>query len=228
MRVNAVRSEAVAAALSQARLECTGEQIEAAAHFLNLLRQWNRVFNLTGLDEPKTLIERHLVGSLSLRPFLRGGRIADVGSGAGLPGIPLAIAEPARSFALIESRAKRVRFLRHAAGALGLANVCVEHGRAESMARLGAFDTVVARAVAQPAQLLEIVRPLSAPGSRLLLPTARHVAETYDGLAADFALREIVAVDEVLGRSAPRPQPDGAGPRDPRAESVVARLERVA
>ena len=136
------------------------------------------------------LVDRHLVESLALRPLLRGERIADVGSGGGLPGMPLAIAEPARSFTLIESRAKRVRFLRHVVTELRLRNTEVAHGRAELLRPDRPFDTVLARAVAPPAELLTICRPLTAPGSVLVLLTAAHLRETFRGLAPDFVLED--------------------------------------
>src|SRR5262245_46638786 len=102
----------VARRLARAGFELREPESAALAKFLDLLMRWNRVYNLTGLRNFDDLVDRHLVESLALRPLLEGDRIADVGTGAGLPGIPLAITEPERSFTLIESRAKRVRFLR--------------------------------------------------------------------------------------------------------------------
>jgi 16S rRNA (guanine527-N7)-methyltransferase len=159
------------------------------AEFAALLLKWNKVYNLTGPRGADELIDRHLVESFALRPYLRGERIADVGTGAGLPGVPLAIAEPGRRFTLIESRAKRVRFLRHVVGELGLANTVVAHSRAEHLHVEQPFATVLARAVAPPTELLAICRPLTAPGSILLLLTATHLQEAFRGLAADFVLR---------------------------------------
>src|SRR5262249_52034165 len=133
-------------------------QVEALARFLELLIRWNRVYNLTGIRAADELVDRHLVESLALKSLLRGDRIADVGTGAGLPGVPLAIAEPGRSFTLIESRAKRVRFLRQAIVELRLGNAAVAHGRAEDLRFERPFATVLARAVAPPAELLAISR----------------------------------------------------------------------
>ena len=178
------------------------------AKFVALLLRWNEVYNLTGPRGAGELLDRHLVESFALRPLLRGERIADVGTGAGLPGVPLAIAEPGRHFTLIESRAKRVRFLRHAVAELKLGNAEVAHGRAEHLRVEAPFATVLARAVAPPAELLAICRPLTAPGSILLLLTATHLQEAFRGLAADFVLR---------------PLPD----EGPKLKSRVVLLERV-
>ena len=169
--------------------------------FVGLLLRWNRVHNLTGVRGAAELVDRHLVESLALRPHLRGARVADVGSGGGLPGLPLAITEPDRAFTLIESRAKRVHFLRHAIAELGLRNSDVAHGRAEHLRVAQPFDTVLARAVAPPAELLSICRPLMAPGSILLLLTAPHLNDEFRGLAADFVLRpESAAAPEAQER----------------------------
>jgi len=185
--------------LARAGLELPKAQAEALARFLGLLIRWNRVYNLTGIRDAHELVDRHLIESLALRPLLHGDRIADVGTGAGLPGLPLAITEPKRSFTLIESRAKRVRFLRQVIVELGLRNAVVAHGRAEHLRPEQPFATVLARAVAPPAELLEICRVLTAPGSILLLLTAAHLQTQFAGLAPDFAQRAVE-----LPRGAPR------------------------
>jgi len=174
------------------------EQAAKLAAFVALLLRWNRVHNLTGVRGAAELVDRHLVESLALRPYLRGVRVADVGSGGGLPGLPLAITQPGCQFTLIESRAKRVHFLRHAIAELKLGNADVAHGRAEHLHVAQPFATVLARAVAPPAELLQICRPLMAPGSILLLLTAPHLNEEFRGLAADFVLRPLPAAGPKL------------------------------
>jgi 16S rRNA (guanine527-N7)-methyltransferase len=200
------KDEEVSASDVEQRLAREGVSVDAAqaaalAAFCALLLRWNRVYNLTGVRGAAELIDRHLVESLALRPHLAGARVADVGSGGGLPGMPLAITEPARRFTLIESRAKRVRFLRHAIGELALGNAEVAHDRAEHLRVAQPFDTVLARAVAPPAELLAICRPLMAPGSILLLLTAPHLQDEFRGLAADFVLRPPVAAGPRLKSS---------------------------
>ena len=169
----------------------TAEQSAALTKFVELLLRWNAVYNLTGVRGADEVVDRHLVESFALRALLKGSTVADVGSGGGLPGVPLAIVEPERRFTLIESRAKRVRFLRHVVGELKLANTSVAHSRAEDLHVERPFDTVLARAVAPPAELLQVCRHLTAPGSVLLLLTAGHVGEAFRGLAADFVVRPV-------------------------------------
>ena len=133
------------------------------------------------------MIDRHLVESIALQQFIRGPAVADIGSGGGLPGLPLAISLPAVQFTLIESRRKRVSFLRHVAARLALGNVTVAHGRAESL-ELPQFNTVLARAVAPPAELLELAVPLLTRGGRLVLLTSEERRQQLIALAEGFAV----------------------------------------
>lgn len=192
-RARPISERHVAERLERAGFVLAPAEALALTRYLNLLGKWNRVYNLTGIRDDTRLIERHLIESLALGPLLAGRRIADVGTGAGLPGIPLAVTQPTRDFTLIESRVKRVRFLRHVLGELHLVNAVVEHGRAEVLCFPAPFDTVLARAVASPIRLLEIVRPLTKPGSRVLLLTAAALRDEFAGLAEDFVLRESVS-----------------------------------
>src|SRR5690606_30249307 len=137
----------IARALDAAGRRFGPDEHARLAEYLNLLVKWNAAYNLTGIRDPDALVDRHLVESLELAPLLRGTRIADVGTGAGLPGIPLAIVAPDRHFVLIEIRAKRVRFLRHVVATLGIRNAEIAHTRVEDLRCEHAFDTVLARAV---------------------------------------------------------------------------------
>lgn len=179
-------SKQIASRLAAQQVPTTVDEAESLAEFLNLLEHWNRVHNLTGIRDRGELIDRHLVESLSLKPFVLGPTAADVGSGGGLPGVPLAITLPELSFTLIESRRKRASFLRHAAATLGLKNIAVAHSRAENLST-GPFKTVLARAVAPPAELLAVCRPLLSPDGRLVLLTGDDKAREIIALADDFA-----------------------------------------
>jgi 16S rRNA (guanine527-N7)-methyltransferase len=177
--------EEVAAGLEAQQVSVGLDTAATLARFLGLLEHWNRVHNLTGIRDRTELIERHLAESLALEPFVRGPRACDVGSGAGLPGLPLAVVLPDIFFTLIESRRKRASFLRQARVALGLVNVEVLQQRAEDVTA-GPFDTVLARAVAPPADLLSITRPLIAQGGRLVLLTGEDKARELVARATGF------------------------------------------
>jgi 16S rRNA (guanine527-N7)-methyltransferase len=168
--------EDIAKRLSAAGLVVAPAAVTALARYVSLLERWSRVHNLTAIRGAERLVDRHLIESLALAPLLAGTSVADVGSGAGLPGIPLAIQEPGKAFTLIESRAKRAAFLRHVVGELGLANVAVSHGRVEDLRSAEAFDTVLARAVAPLEELVAMTRHLTGAGSVLVVLTGAGAA----------------------------------------------------
>jgi len=123
---------------------------------LDELERWNRRVNLTAIRDRDEMVTAHIEDSLSVRPLLLGNRILDVGTGAGFPGLPLAIAEPEREFHLIDSNNKKIQFVQHAAGLMGLDNVIAVKARAEDYAPGHRFDTVIARALAAVPRLVEI------------------------------------------------------------------------
>jgi 16S rRNA (guanine527-N7)-methyltransferase len=162
--------------------------------FLRILAEWNRAYNLTAIRDPLEMVRRHLLDSLTLLPHLRGERIVDLGSGAGLPGIPLAIADPERQFILLESNGKKVRFMRHVISQIGLPRVTVVQGRAESVQLNPPPDTVVARAVADLAILCGYARQLGAPGVWLVAMKGPDVMAELAGVPADFAVQAVLPV----------------------------------
>jgi 16S rRNA (guanine527-N7)-methyltransferase len=135
--------------------------------------EWGARMNLTAIHDREQQLTRHVLDSLSVAPWLRGERIADLGSGAGFPGIPLAIVEPERHFALIEATGKKADFLRHVAGEIRLANVEIVQTRAEAYRPPIRFATVVARAVGPIADLVRRGGHLVAGGGRLLAMKGR-------------------------------------------------------
>jgi 16S rRNA (guanine527-N7)-methyltransferase len=149
----------------------------AATHLLTLLEElsrWNQAYNLTAIRRRDAMLTRHLLDSLAVHGDLEGTRVADVGTGAGFPGLPLAVANPRRQFTLIDSSGKKTRFVAHAAQALGLENVTVVHERAERLEPEVPFDTVIARAFAELPELLAKVRGLCGPRTRVLAMKGRY------------------------------------------------------
>ena len=120
------------------------------------LERWNRKVNLTAIRDRREMITAHILDSLVARPLLHGAAILDVGTGPGFPGLPLAIVEPQREFTLLDSNNKKIMFVQHAAGMLGLDNVTAVKGRGEDYAPGHRFDTVIARALAPLPRLVEI------------------------------------------------------------------------
>ena len=137
--------------------------------YLALLARWNATYNLTAIREPRDMVAKHLLDSLAMQPFVRGLRtLADLGTGPGLPGIPLAIATPGLQVTLVESNGKKARFLREAVRQLGLGNVQVAQSRIEAFQPGTHFDAITARALATLPLILELGGHLPGPGGRLL------------------------------------------------------------
>lgn len=137
-------------------------------NYLTLLERWNRAYNLTAVRDPAAMVVRHLLDSLSILPWLQGPKVLDVGSGAGLPGLPLAITRPDCAFCLLDSNGKRTRFLIQAVAELQLPNVSVVRSRVEDYQPDTLFNSVVSRAFATLADMAANAGRLCAPDGRLL------------------------------------------------------------
>ena len=136
--------------------------------YLALLDKWNRVYNLTAVRETERMVSHHLLDSLAIVPYVETGRVLDVGSGGGLPGIPLAIARPELQVTLIDSVAKKTAFLLQAKAELGLDNVSVVTGRVEAHQDATGFDFITSRAFSDLKEFVTLTRHLLAPGGRWL------------------------------------------------------------
>ena len=167
----------------------SAEQALRALQLLDELSTWNRTYNLTAITERGAMIRGHLLDSLSAQVELAGTHIADVGTGAGFPGLPLALASPQRAFTLIDSVAKKIRFVAHAARTLQLTNVTPLLARVETLAPDTAFDTVLARAYAALPDLLASVQGLCGPATRVLALKGRYPADELAQLPAGWRLQ---------------------------------------
>lgn len=181
------------AGLAALNLDLPDAAIERLLDYVGLLLRWNATYNLSAVRDADGIVTRHLLDSLAIVPYVSGRTLADLGSGAGLPGIPLAIADPGRSIDLVDSNGKKTRFLRAAVRELGLANVRVLEGRVEQVE--GQRDCVTARAFASLADMLGWGGHLLAPDGAWLAMKGRHPQDELDGVPAGFRVERIVALD---------------------------------
>ncbi|HEX9403643.1 MAG TPA: 16S rRNA (guanine(527)-N(7))-methyltransferase RsmG [Steroidobacteraceae bacterium] len=159
---------------------------EALLKLVDELEAGNAQFNLTAIRDRLGMLRKHVLDSLTLQPYLRGSRVADIGTGAGFPGLPLAIVNPQRRFTLVEATGKKARFVEQTARRLGCHNVQVEHARAENYRPFELFDTVVARALSSLADFAAYAGHLCAPGGRLLAMKGKRPDEEISALPKSF------------------------------------------
>ena len=154
LELNTSLTEDLVAGCSELDLALSEQQLLLLCEYLELLSKWSRAYNLTAIRDPRQMVSRHLLDSLAVCIHCEGSRYIDVGTGAGLPGIPLAIMFPDRKFDLLDSNGKKTRFLFQVKTALGLDNVNIHHSRVENFQPVKLFDVVISRAYAS---LLDMV-----------------------------------------------------------------------
>jgi 16S rRNA (guanine527-N7)-methyltransferase len=169
-------------ALPEAAAGLADAAVAQLAAYLRLLARWNQAYNLTSVRDPADMATRHVGDSLTALPFLAGDRLLDVGAGAGLPGIPLAIASPATRVTLLDSQIKKARFLHQAVAELKLANAEVVHGRVEDYRPVQPFTTIICRAYASLADFVAAAAHVLAPGGRLVAMKGRLPADEMAAL----------------------------------------------
>jgi len=176
-------------------LALTPAQVAGLLGFLALLTRWNRTYNLTAVRDPGEMVPRHLLDSLVMLPHLHGAAVLDLGTGAGLPGLPLAICDPDRCYWLLDGNGKKVRFVRQAVMELRLPQVAAVHSRMEAYRPGRKFSTIVSRAVATIAQIHGLAAPLLERPGRLLVMKGRYPQDELQ----DPALRDLdVAVHKLF------------------------------
>ena len=189
------------AGMAELGLPASPEAIESLLDYVELLARWNGAYNLTSVRVPQQMVTHHLLDSLAVAAYIRGDRLADVGTGAGLPGIPLAVLAPERQVTLIDSNGKKTRFLREAVRTLGLTNVRIEAARVEDVR--AEFDTVTARAFASLADMLAAAGHLLAPDGILVALKGQLQRDEILGLPAGFVVTDVHAL-RVPGLAAAR------------------------
>jgi len=180
----------LAAGLAELGLDLPAAVQHKLLAFRDLLLKWNKTYNLTALRDPEQAVSHHLLDSLAILPHVGGGALLDVGSGGGLPGIPLAIARPELEVTLVDAVQKKTTFLQQVAIELGLKNVAVHHARVEEMR--GQYAQISSRAFADLARLVGLTRHLLEPGGRWLAMKGVRPDDEIAALPAGVAVAAVV------------------------------------
>jgi 16S rRNA (guanine527-N7)-methyltransferase len=197
-RYHVTTIERLVAAAATLEVPLSQEDAGRLLALLEELARWNRTYNLTAITDPQAMLTHHLLDSLAVHRHLQSeegtgvqARVADVGTGAGFPGLPLAMVNPRMRFTLIDSSGKKIRFVAHAAHLLGLANVEALHARVEQLAPEAPFSTVVARAFAPLPQLLARVARVCGPATRVLAMKGRPAEEELAAVPSDWRIEAL-------------------------------------
>ncbi len=159
--------------------------------YLELLVKWNRSYNLTAITQPEEMVSHHLLDSLSLALFIQGPRILDMGTGAGFPGIPLAVAFPHYEFVLLDSNSKKLRFIAQAISQLKITNVKLAHSRVESFDDGSGFSDIMARAVSSLAEFISLSKHLLAPNGQWLAMKGLYPTEELNDIHQPYKVEKL-------------------------------------
>ena len=181
-------------------LQPTSTLVEGGMLLLSELRRWNKSYNLTAIRDPGQMVTHHLLDSLAVAPMMPPGSLADVGTGAGFPGLVLALHEPQRPWVLVDANIKKIKFLRHMVHLLALPEVRVMHGRVQDIQ--ASVDAVVSRAFASLADMVSWCRHLPASGT-LLAMKGRYPKDELEALSDDVQVKAVCPV-RVPGLTAAR------------------------
>ena len=178
--------EMLASGAKEIGIDLSAERAEVLLRLIDELEMANAQFNLTAIRDRPGMLHKHVLDSLSIQPYLRGERMVDVGTGAGFPGLALAVVNPGRHFTLIEATGKKARYVEQTAARIGISNAQVANVRAETYRPLELFDTVMARALSSLADFVAYAGHLCAPGGRLLAMKGKHPDEEISALPRSF------------------------------------------
>ena len=191
--------------LQALELQADATQVEALISYVGLLSRWNRAYNLTAVREPLEMVSRHILDSLAVMPLLPAGaqRIADIGTGGGLPGVPLAILNPERQFDLVDGNGKKARFLFQVKTELGLANMASHHSRVEAWQPAQPCDVVLSRAFASLADMVDCCAHLVSGEGVMLAMKGQYPAQELEQLPGGVVVTAVHRL-EVPGLSEQR------------------------
>lgn len=181
--------------IARLNIDLEPHAIAQLANYLSLLIKWNKTYNLTAVRNPTAMVTRHLLDSLAILPYLPHGRILDVGSGAGLPGIPLAIARPHQEFFLIDSQIKKTRFLRQVCHHLHLKNVHIAHNRVERFQYPSKFTGIICRAFSSLNDFVDKSKHLCHPHGQFLALKGHYPVAELDLLPADCEMKQVYPLE---------------------------------
>lgn len=193
----------LSAYISTTGLEISTDKIQQLLAFVQQLHKWNKAFNLSGIKNIEDMLTLHILDSLVLAPYVDGKQIADVGTGAGLPGIPLAIVFPEKHFFLIDSNSKKTRFVFQTCAQLGISNVTAVHSRVEDYASIPQVDIVTSRAFASLSDFVLGCRHIVTPAGKFLAMKGQYPQAELDQLPPEFVATS-VNILEVPGIQAER------------------------
>ncbi len=182
-------------ALKQNNLSLSDQIQQKLIRYLELMQQWNKVFNLTSITEPRDMVYLHIVDSLIVSPYLHGKHMLDVGSGAGLPGIPLAILSPDQQWTLLDKNNKKTRFMIQAIAELGLNNVKVIHSRCEDFHPAQCFDSILSRAYGTLTMFADGTAHLLCTDGLFIAMKGKYPQEELDTLSNNYRVENVVRLN---------------------------------
>jgi len=195
-------AEKIAAGIAALGQRLPGAGVQKLAVLLGELQRWGKRINLTAILDTDKIVSAHILDSLAVRPFVTGPRVVDIGTGAGFPGLPLAIALPDTEFVLLDSNGKKISFVSAMIGELGISNATAIKARAEDYAPGEGFDTVIARALALVPRLVELSAHLVREDGQLLALKGKHPAVELEPIVASTEWEHLVTELKVPGLEA--------------------------
>jgi 16S rRNA (guanine527-N7)-methyltransferase len=160
--------------------------------YLELLIKWNKAYNLTAIRDPKEMLVKHLIDSLSIAPYITGNVLADIGTGPGLPGIPMAILFPEKQFLLCDSNGKKTRFLTQSKITLALKNIEVVHGRVEQIPEDRKFEQIMSRAFTALDNMVDLCKHLLTGYGEFLAMKGLYPEEEIKSLPSDYSVKNSI------------------------------------